>query len=262
MWSYHSAAVKQSRLLFDRTFGSTGFEARIPEDNCGPDLAFYQGTTLAGLGEVKTLVEKQKTQLSAELYRKGNGSWNVPLPEGSGLWTVHPDPHANVKKALALVRDYFSQNVEPSEADRNHLGVQLSAAGFHSLKEHRTNGSDRLIINPPSASLSPIDSGINPDVLFKFFIEQLGRKKAVEEVRNSQTQHRHIFLWPDETRFPDEVFAAHDFPEVLPKLPQIRLTGFTHVWIGHRIPRPQGTVSGWLYTESLGWRLIQTTPDE
>jgi hypothetical protein len=258
MNAYHSDAVDASALLFRHVYGLEGLAAKPTSDTSAEaDLYLCSGSRQIGLGEVKTLVNEERTKLSSELYGKKNRRFRTELPTGSGLWSVQVEPGANVKRGLGLLEDFFSGRRSAIGHCLAQVESEISGMGFEYLRKHPESSGDTLILNPAPTLFTPIDHGINPTKLFDFFTEKHSLKKSVQAVKNYDGNHRHIFLWPCETEFPGEVFAADDLPSVLPKPLERDWGGFSHIWIGHKYSMNETTARAWLLSRGEGWSLVE-----
>jgi hypothetical protein len=255
MHSYHSYAVEQSALLFDRAFANDGLSAEPNPEDHGPDLVILHSGTTVGLGEVKTLVNQERTKLASELYGKNKRRFSTDLPKGSGLWSLQVEPGADIRNGHRLVEQFFSDKRRPQVEDIVLLQKSLDRLGFQFLRRHPDSASDGLILNPAPTLFSPIEWGVNPDKLCDFFWLNHSHKEAVLTVQNYSGAHRHLFLWPCESEFPGEVFAANDFPAMLPKPLEQSLRGFTHLWIGHKYSANNDVPNAWMYSEETGWKI-------
>jgi len=258
--SYHSFAVSASVSLFGEVFGKEGLTAFAEDEGGGPDLAFYQGDESVGFGEVKTLTGNHLTQLSVELH--GKGKFRVSLPKGRGLWSVWLDPQARVNDGRRILKKYLSDAKEHSAYDESQIEIKINKVGFRFLRHHpgSDGDGDQLILTQAPRPYTPLEDAIEPAPLFDFFQKKLSHKESVRTVREAPGPHRHIFLWPCETEFPEEVFAAYYFPTTLPRPLQRSLQGFTHLWIGHKYSLPEGGFRAWMYSENDGWTVVEAPP--
>lgn len=257
MSAYHDYAVEQSALLFGKEFANEGLIAEPNQEDHGPDLVILHAGKTVGLGEVKTLVNQERTKLASELYGNNKRRFRTELPKGRGLWSLQVEPGADVKRGHRLIELFFSEKQVPDVEDILRLQNSLHSLGFQFLRKHLDSASDGLILNPAPTLFSPIECRVNPDKLYDFFWQNHSHKEAVLTVQNYSGAHRHIFLWPCESEFPGEVFAANDLPMTLPKPLRQSLRGFTHLWIGHKYSVNNVDSNAWMYREETGWKITE-----
>jgi hypothetical protein len=256
MFSFHDDAVKASALLFNKVFGDQGLSAEPGPKNGGPDLAIFYEGKLSGLGEVKTLVNEEKTKLASGLYGKKKTRFWTELPEDAGHWSMQVELGADISRGRRILEKFLVQKHEHEAEDLVFPEDCLNRLGFQFLRRHPDSAADGLTLNALPAGFSPIERGIDPNKLYNFFREKHSHKEAVRAVQNFSGPHRHIFLWPCETEFPGEVFAANEFPTVLPLPMRTPWDGFTHLWIGHKYPMSNHAARAWMLSDANEWVLV------
>lgn len=259
MESFHDEAVYGSAALFLSEYRQLGFTYKNTSDGPGPDLEFCIDQNLAGTAEVKTLAEKKRVQLFAELF--GRGKFRHPLPTGSGCWGAQVSDDSKLDKGVATIQTHFAKHDSLSGEQVVRLELEVSKFGFRHLANYPDSTSDELILSVSPSVYSPMENGIDAKVLVDFFHDAHNTKGAVQAVRQSKAPHRHIFLWPWEDKFPAEVHAAREFPSVVPRRLERLPQGFTGLWIGHSESLAEGQPKGWFFSENMEWKLVEARPD-
>lgn len=255
MTDYHSLAVDASAKLFCSALSSRELPTFRIEKEQGADVKIFTNQELFGIGEVKTLITEKRAELFAELFRKKKS--RSPLPKGSGTWGVQLEESARVNKGLREIRTHFSTPDATAVEQIVELALRLEKHGFRNLTRYPNSVGDSIVLTAPVTPFTPIENGIDADVLIRFFEQKLADKEAVREVQESSAKHRHLFLWPWDIEFPAEYYASDDYPLVLPARLKRMPAGFTGFWVGHPLSLNWDRPRGWFCTAQSDWTLVE-----
>ena len=256
MRGFHEDATLASVRLFNAFFSEQDLYAVYSGPNVVPDLKFFAGDEQIGSGEVKTLVAPSKFELSSQLFERGKSRF--PLPPGVGLWTVTLEDDCQLDKGIDLAVRSLTEGVQGSDSILQ-LKIELAQLGLQFLQHHPASSDNALRLNPPGSSFVYLEKGIDASRIMNYFLESHLYKYSVQEVLNDSRPLRQIFLWPCESQFPAEVCAAQEWPRLLPQSSLDLPKSVTHLWIGHKYPMGPDYARAWLFTEDLGWQLVESS---
>lgn len=253
---FHDSAVQVSRGLLSRRFESSELDFVDLGPGNNPDIGVYKNSAVCGHAEVKTIVDRDLTEMLSLLF--GKGFFREDRKANTGRFHLTLQKTAQIKK----IKDMFWKRLNPLDEHAllqpDILKTELSKLGVTHVQHFKDEDTLSLILHPPTITFGPSEGQISSGDLLLRVISQFDKKGSFEAMKNGGKLHNHIFAWPDDTLYPGLAFASEDdpykSPSDEPELPKW-LSGF---WIGHTYSLNKPNHRAWFYSRENGWEVVES----